>query len=104
MSERESLKMHTVKMRRGCCPKEGLKRGAWTSQEDNLLSDYIKAHGLGRWRSLPANAGCTLPEDDRFQLNLVYLELNLGFLSFPFLFFRFESVWQKLQAAMAELS
>ena len=78
--------MHTVKMRRGCCPKEGLKRGAWTSQEDNLLSDYIKAHGLGRWRSLPANAGCTLPEDDRFQLNLVYLELNLGFLFFPFFF------------------
>lgn len=40
-----------------CCPKEGLNRGAWTSEEDKLLSDYILAHGLGRWRSLPANAG-----------------------------------------------
>ncbi|RZS29249.1 hypothetical protein BHM03_00062958 [Ensete ventricosum] len=40
-----------------CCPKEGLNRGAWTSEEDKLLSDYIFAHGLGRWRSLPANAG-----------------------------------------------
>ncbi|XP_078438523.1 transcription factor MYB1-like [Wolffia australiana] len=40
-----------------CCPKQGVKRGAWTSHEDRLLSDYIAAHGLGRWRSLPSNAG-----------------------------------------------
>ncbi|KAM0945703.1 putative transcription factor MYB-HB-like family [Dioscorea sansibarensis] len=43
--------------KKGCCPKEGLNRGAWTSQEDKLLSDYIMTHGLGRWRSLPINAG-----------------------------------------------
>ncbi|WOK92710.1 hypothetical protein Cni_G01401 [Canna indica] len=40
-----------------CSPREGLNRGAWTSEEDKLLSDYIMAHGLGKWRSLPANAG-----------------------------------------------
>lgn len=44
-------------VRGGCSPQEGLKRGAWTSQEDKLLSEYIAAHGLGRWRSLPKNAG-----------------------------------------------
>nr|AUQ44163.1 MYB transcription factor [Narcissus tazetta subsp. chinensis] len=43
-------------MRKGGCPKE-LKRGAWTSEEDRMLSDYIKDHGTGRWRSLPADAG-----------------------------------------------
>ncbi|ONK58913.1 uncharacterized protein A4U43_C08F1010 [Asparagus officinalis] len=44
-------------MKRGRRPEGGLKRGAWTSQEDKVLSDYISAHGLGRWRSLPMNAG-----------------------------------------------
>ncbi|XP_039127293.1 transcription factor MYB1-like [Dioscorea cayenensis subsp. rotundata] len=44
-------------VKKGCCPKEGLNRGAWTSQEDKLLSDYIMTNGLGRWRSLPINAG-----------------------------------------------
>ncbi|XP_038970680.1 transcription factor MYB1-like [Phoenix dactylifera] len=42
---------------KGCCREEGLNRGAWTSHEDKLLSDYIMVHGPGRWRSLPANAG-----------------------------------------------
>lgn len=40
-----------------CCSKEGLNRGAWTVLEDNLLSSYIKAHGEGKWRSLPHRAG-----------------------------------------------
>ncbi|KAL9258817.1 Transcription factor MYB1-like protein [Drosera capensis] len=39
-----------------CCSKEGLNRGAWTAQEDKLLSDYIKAHGEGKWNSLPRRA------------------------------------------------
>ncbi|CAA7388950.1 unnamed protein product [Spirodela intermedia] len=40
-----------------CCEKEGLKKGRWTSEEDELLVNYIKAHGEGSWRSLPKNAG-----------------------------------------------
>ncbi|KAL5572383.1 hypothetical protein UlMin_021980 [Ulmus minor] len=40
-----------------CCSKEGLNRGAWTAQEDQILSDYIKTHGEGRWRDLPQRAG-----------------------------------------------
>ncbi|RDX83046.1 Transcription factor TT2, partial [Mucuna pruriens] len=40
-----------------CCSKEGLNRGAWTAQEDKVLTDYVTLHGEGRWRSLPQKAG-----------------------------------------------
>ncbi|GLJ47520.1 hypothetical protein SUGI_1003450 [Cryptomeria japonica] len=34
-----------------------LNRGAWTAQEDFILSECIKIHGEGRWRSIPQKAG-----------------------------------------------
>nr|CAD87007.1 MYB1 protein [Gerbera hybrid cultivar] len=40
-----------------CCEKVGLKRGRWTAEEDDILTNYIKTHGEGSWRSLPKNAG-----------------------------------------------
>ncbi|XP_057773410.1 transcription repressor MYB5-like [Salvia miltiorrhiza] len=40
-----------------CCTKVGLKRGSWTAEEDELLSNYIKREGEGRWRTLPKKAG-----------------------------------------------
>nr|AFH03061.1 R2R3-MYB transcription factor MYB9 [Epimedium sagittatum] len=40
-----------------CCTKIGLKRGPWTPEEDELLCDYIKREGEGRWRILPKKAG-----------------------------------------------
>ncbi|XP_058740445.1 transcription factor MYB12-like [Vicia villosa] len=40
-----------------CCEKVGLKRGRWTEEEDEILTQYIKANGEGSWRSLPKNAG-----------------------------------------------
>ncbi|GKV29032.1 hypothetical protein SLEP1_g38007 [Rubroshorea leprosula] len=40
-----------------CCSKVGLKRGPWTPEEDELLSNYIKKEGEGRWRTLPKCAG-----------------------------------------------
>ncbi|KAH7656685.1 myb proto-oncogene protein plant protein [Dioscorea alata] len=43
--------------RKPCCSRDGLRRGAWTQEEDKILSAYIKAHGEGRWRSLPSRAG-----------------------------------------------
>ncbi|KAK9101497.1 hypothetical protein Scep_024927 [Stephania cephalantha] len=43
--------------RRPCCSKQGIKRGAWTAHEDKILTDYIKLHGEGGWRSLPIKAG-----------------------------------------------
>ncbi|XP_038990436.1 transcription factor MYB1-like [Phoenix dactylifera] len=43
--------------RRACCSKEGLNRGAWSAHEDKILTDYIKAHGEGKWNVLPTRAG-----------------------------------------------
>lgn len=40
-----------------CCSKEGLNRGAWTANEDQILSDYIKAHGGGKWGRIPKETG-----------------------------------------------
>nr|CAB3502412.1 unnamed protein product [Digitaria exilis] len=43
--------------RRACCAKEGVKRGAWTTKEDDMLAAYVKAHGEGKWREVPQKAG-----------------------------------------------
>ncbi|KAM7259611.1 hypothetical protein ACFE04_015352 [Oxalis oulophora] len=32
-----------------CCSKVGLKRGPWTPEEDELLANYIRREGEGRW-------------------------------------------------------
>ncbi|XWS41965.1 hypothetical protein CRYUN_Cryun17cG0127700 [Craigia yunnanensis] len=43
--------------RKPCCLKEGVNRGAWTLQEDKILTNYIELHGEGKWRILPQKAG-----------------------------------------------
>lgn len=40
-----------------CCDVEGLRKGAWTAEEDKKLLAYIQEHGEGGWRSLPQKAG-----------------------------------------------
>ncbi|CAN8277384.1 unnamed protein product [Cochlearia groenlandica] len=40
-----------------CCVKEGLKKGAWTIEEDKKLITYIHDHGEGGWRDIPQKAG-----------------------------------------------
>ncbi|KAH7523874.1 transcription factor WER [Ziziphus jujuba] len=40
-----------------CSSEEGLNKGAWSSQEDQILTDYIKTHGEGKWRNIPKQAG-----------------------------------------------
>ncbi|KAM7275946.1 hypothetical protein ACFE04_017812 [Oxalis oulophora] len=42
-----------------CCDKVGLKKGRWTTEEDELLRTYIEANGEGSWRAMPKNAGRT---------------------------------------------
>lgn len=42
-----------------CCSKVGIRKGAWTAEEDMLLTNYIELNGEGNWRSLPMNAGNT---------------------------------------------
>ncbi|KAI8544674.1 hypothetical protein RHMOL_Rhmol08G0313900 [Rhododendron molle] len=39
-----------------CCAK-GVNRGAWSLQEDQILINFIKTHGQGRWRSVAQKAG-----------------------------------------------
>lgn len=40
-----------------CCSKVGLNKGAWTTAEDKILTDYIHLYGEGGWRNLPKRAG-----------------------------------------------
>ncbi|KAF2318001.1 hypothetical protein GH714_041328 [Hevea brasiliensis] len=40
-----------------CCNEAGLKKGAWTADEDHKLVAYIQEHGEGGWRTLPQKAG-----------------------------------------------
>ncbi|KAF8413147.1 hypothetical protein HHK36_001123 [Tetracentron sinense] len=40
-----------------CCDKQGLKKGPWTPEEDDILVEYIKKNSHGSWRSLPKLAG-----------------------------------------------
>ncbi|EOA36354.1 hypothetical protein CARUB_v10010717mg [Capsella rubella] len=43
--------------RRPCCEKTGLKKGPWSGEEDQLLTNYITLHGHPNWRALPKLAG-----------------------------------------------
>ena len=48
----------TTTCRTSCCSnRAGIKRGPWTPEEDEILADYIKREGVGRWRTLPSRAG-----------------------------------------------
>ncbi|TYH91523.1 hypothetical protein ES332_A13G121700v1 [Gossypium tomentosum] len=47
----------TVTSRTPCCSKVGIKKGSWTAEEDEVLANYIKIEGGGRWRTLPKRAG-----------------------------------------------
>ncbi|XVE62565.1 hypothetical protein DITRI_Ditri06bG0128200 [Diplodiscus trichospermus] len=40
-----------------CCSKVGIKKGPWTPEEDEVLANFIKREGEGRWRTLPKRAG-----------------------------------------------
>ncbi|KAH7853686.1 hypothetical protein Vadar_005539 [Vaccinium darrowii] len=40
-----------------CCDESGLKKGPWTPEEDQKLTDYIHSNGHGSWRALPKLAG-----------------------------------------------
>ncbi|KAK2652210.1 hypothetical protein Ddye_012066 [Dipteronia dyeriana] len=43
--------------RRACCVNEREKKGAWSSEEDELLAQFVKIHGEGKWRTLAEKAG-----------------------------------------------
>lgn len=43
--------------RKPCCSKEGLNRGTWSAIEDQILIDYIKTNGEGKWGKVPQKSG-----------------------------------------------
>ncbi|GMN67353.1 hypothetical protein TIFTF001_036417 [Ficus carica] len=43
--------------RNPCCNIQGLRKGAWTPEEDQKLVSYIQQHGEGGWRTLPQKSG-----------------------------------------------
>ncbi|GMJ00710.1 hypothetical protein HRI_003740200 [Hibiscus trionum] len=43
--------------RKPCCEKVGLKKGAWSGEEDKKLITFILTNGHGCWRALPKLAG-----------------------------------------------
>ncbi|KAG6752486.1 transcription factor MYB13-like [Populus alba x Populus x berolinensis] len=44
-------------VRTPCCDKTGLKKGAWTPEEDRKLMAYVTRYGCWNWRQLPKFAG-----------------------------------------------
>lgn len=41
-----------------CCDSDaGMKKRAWTPEEDKLLVDHVQKNGLDSWRKLPKLAG-----------------------------------------------
>jgi hypothetical protein len=41
-------------MERSTC---GLRKGAWTEEEDLLLRQYVEKYGEGKWYQIPLRAG-----------------------------------------------
>ncbi|GAA0153677.1 homeodomain transcription factor [Lithospermum erythrorhizon] len=44
-------------VRAPCCEKMGVKKGPWTTEEDQILISYIQRYGHDNWRALPKQAG-----------------------------------------------
>ncbi|KAF8015865.1 hypothetical protein BT93_H1419 [Corymbia citriodora subsp. variegata] len=55
--ERERERERERMVRSSCCWREGLKKGPWTSEEDQILISYVQKHGHPNWRALPKHAG-----------------------------------------------
>ncbi|KAK4255430.1 hypothetical protein QN277_008433 [Acacia crassicarpa] len=44
-------------MKSPCYDKNGLKRGVWSKEEDEMLRAYVERYGHSNWRQLPKHAG-----------------------------------------------
>ncbi|KAG0496388.1 hypothetical protein HPP92_000923 [Vanilla planifolia] len=61
-----------------CCEKAHTNKGAWSKEEDQLLIAHIRAHGEGRWRSLPKAAGHLLPSSCIRYIH-IYIDIEEAF-------------------------
>ncbi|KAK4403589.1 Transcription factor [Sesamum angolense] len=51
--KRDGIKEEKKKKgKKACCEKEGLRRGAWSAEEDKILVDFITQNGHSTWRNL----------------------------------------------------
>lgn len=69
--------------------KNGLKKGAWSTEEDNKLRAYIQKSGHPNWRKLPKSAGTKADKNNSrstFILNDIYYK-------FVFFFFSKKKTW-----------
>jgi hypothetical protein len=41
----------------------GVRKGAWTEEEDIRLRQCIEKHGAGKWHQVPVSAGSTRERD-----------------------------------------
>ncbi|XP_061945275.1 transcription repressor MYB5-like [Populus nigra] len=55
LSSRNSIRSRSTPT--SCCGKVGIKRGSWTPEEDEILANYIKKDGEGRWHTFPKRVG-----------------------------------------------
>ncbi|EEF46130.1 hypothetical protein RCOM_0707120 [Ricinus communis] len=55
-------------MGRSPTPKVELNRGSWTANEDELLREYVRNHGEGKWGKVPKETGKLI--------NLSFLNMN----------------------------
>lgn len=62
-----------------CCEKVGIKRGRWTAEEDQILSNYIQSNGEGSWRSLPKNAGNNIYTFTQMMITNTTISCNTNF-------------------------
>lgn len=35
----------------------GVRKGAWTKEEDDLLQKYVEEYGEGKWHQVPSKSG-----------------------------------------------
>ncbi|XP_047940029.1 transcription factor MYB114-like [Salvia hispanica] len=59
----------------------GMRKGAWTKEEDHLLRDCIREYGEGKWHLVPLRAGLNrCRKGCRLRwLNYLIPDLNRGF-------------------------
>ncbi|TQE00214.1 hypothetical protein C1H46_014132 [Malus baccata] len=50
----------------GGVAEQGWRKGSWSREEDNLLSEYVSLHGEGRWGSVARSTGRTDNEVKNF--------------------------------------
>ena len=62
------------------CTKDGLNKGAWTALEDEMLVDYVKSHGEGKWSNLAKETG------ERDPIHFLIFQTHFNFL-FIYLFY-----------------